>query len=431
MAIANGAGLRENDSGRRRPLWDWLLLAVILLGLCGLAVAIVAMAVAQPATETPRRPRVTPEMARFNAWERQLKEARDEGEFEAVEAAARRTLAEAPLAANALRLLALAAETRGHLEAAERLMERAEERNRADVAVQAWLLKRRLETGRVEEAMEPLDAMLRADPNLLRTLLPVIVELARVPDGARALADLLAREPPWRAMVLREVALRAPDLGAPASLFKAVGTGPRPPSAAELNPYLDRLVAARLYLRAFMEWTKSLPRQRISELSSLNNGSFERVPTGAPFDWKLDPVRGARMEIVSGGVSGGKALRIEFLNARVPFQHVRQLVLLVPGYYELQGKVRVDRLQTAGSLRWKISCADEPEGASAVGERLAETQGWDDFVLPFNIPARGCKAQWLTLELAARIPSERQIVGRVWFDGLKIELVPPTERPRN
>jgi hypothetical protein len=45
---------------------------------------------------------------------------------------------------------------------------------------------------------------------------------------------------------------------------------------------------------------------------------------------------------------------------------------------------------------------------------------WTDFMVKFQVPATECGAQWLQLELPARIDPEFGIEGRVWYQDLRI-----------
>jgi hypothetical protein len=49
---------------------------------------------------------------------------------------------------------------------------------------------------------------------------------------------------------------------------------------------------------------------------------------------------------------------------------------------------------------------------------------WTDFAVKFQVPATGCEAQWLQLELPARIESELRIEGQVWYQNLRVTPAP-------
>ena len=45
---------------------------------------------------------------------------------------------------------------------------------------------------------------------------------------------------------------------------------------------------------------------------------------------------------------------------------------------------------------------------------------WTDFMVKFQVSATDCGAQWLQLELLARIDPELRIEGQVWYQDLRI-----------
>ena len=155
------------------------------------------------------------------------------------------------------------------------------------------------------------------------------------------------------------------------------------------------------------------------------NGGFEDEPSRYGFDWRIDRVAGATVERLGGmGVSGERALYIEFQNRRVPFAHVRQLLTLEPGSYRLSVRYRLDGLRNERGLTWVVQCADGQRTRLGTSRRLTGSAPWTTLDLDFDIPAQDCGGQWLRLELAARIPAETLIGGRAWFDDVAI-----TRRP--
>jgi hypothetical protein len=118
---------------------------------------------------------------------------------------------------------------------------------------------------------------------------------------------------------------------------------------------------------------------------------------------------------------GGKsALLVQFSGARVSFANVKQLMLLAAGDYTFSGKVKAQELFTTRGLWWKIFCAGDPTKILAHTELVSGTLPWSDFAVHFQVPAADCEAQWLQLELPARIEPEKKIAGEVWYRQLSI-----------
>jgi hypothetical protein len=301
-------------------------------------------------------------------------------------------------------------------------MQLAVERSQADVAAQAWLFDRRLAEGDIAASFIHLDAALRANQRLLPVFFPTIEALLGVEGGPVALTGLLGTDPPWRGAALRALTREPADPLVALPIFQTLLESPRSPTPSELNPYLDRLIRDGFVQQAYALWRASLPEERRIDGTGLVNGDFEQVLSGTPFDWRLGSVRGARLEISDAQrASGQMSLEIEFLDTRVAFRHVQQLLLLEPGKYHLKGKFLTHALRTVRGLRWRITCLGRGGRLLGSSNPLLDGAGWREFDLIFNVPGKGCPAQWLTLVLPARIASERQIAGQIWLDGLQIE----------
>jgi hypothetical protein len=217
------------------------------------------------------------------------------------------------------------------------------------------------------------------------------------------------------------------DVGSAVVLVLALEERGSPPSNEELRPILRRLVDGGLGDQAFLLWARLLPPERLGELGNVNNGGFEFAPTGLAFDWSLDPVEGAEVDVVPSPDAGrGNALRAEFSGRRVPFQHVSQVLFLAPGAYRFTLKGKAEGIDNERGFWWQVSC---PDGTLlAATERLSGTTPWAEFDADFRVPATGCATQTLRLSLAARVPIEQEVAGTVWFDDLAISRHPASGR---
>jgi hypothetical protein len=362
--------------------------------------------------------------------ERQILEADGAVDWAEIRRAAQHILAAHPLQSRALFLLGLAAEAEGREDQATALMSIAAARSLRDRRAHLWLFTHRLRQRQYGPALGHADVILRTRPRLGASLLPALIAVASIPEARPHLIGLIEAGPPWRNWFLSEFSKRAADPSDPSPLYAALQAGLHPPSNAELRPHLDRLIGSGRFEQAFVAWLSALAPRKMQDLTYLYNGDFERPLSNLAFDWVISQVRGAEIDVSDSSVDKGRALRIQFARARVPFKHVRKLVMLPPGPYRLSGKARAVDLRTERGLVWKLSCAEGSREILASTPRIAGT-ATSEFTEQFTVPAQGCRAQWLVLELAARIPSEQDVGGgTVWYDSLQIQRVvaPPASQ---
>ena len=335
---------------------------------------------------------------------------------------AQRALRSNPLNARTLALLGLIAERKGDQKGADALMRIAGARTWNDPMTNAWLFNREIARGDYPNALPYLDAMLRMDFEAQkRRLLPMLVAFTNNPLAFKSLTTFLATSPPWRTWFLSELSARLSNQARLVELYTALNETENPPTKKELRPYLDRLIKSGNFEQAYQIWRETLqPEQRENSTYPFNR-DFEIAIDGAPFNWNLDAPRGAHVEIVTSDDSGRKrALLVEFSGGRIDFASVKQLMMLPSGNFTFRGKVKTKELRTSRGLWWHIFCANASTITLAHTELVSGTAPWTDFAVKFEVPATDCKAQWLRLELPARIGSEFSIEGQVWYQDLRI-----------
>ena len=95
--------------------------------------------------------------------------------------------------------------------------------------------------------------------------------------------------------------------------------------------------------------------------------------------------------------------------------------MLPPGPYELDGLLKGDGLTTPRGMQWVISCHDGADQQLGASDDFAGTFDWHSFAVPFIVPATGCLAQTLSLELDTRSPLDQQVVGTFRSDAIAIK----------
>src|SRR5207253_10785429 len=103
-------------------------------------------------------------------------------------------------------------------------------------------------------AFDYVDALLRGFPYLSDQVFPVLIKVLDSPQAISALAAKLETNPPWRPSFLAALAAEAPESNLPRAVLAAIKSGPIPPTASEVKPYLDRLLKSELVNQAYADW---------------------------------------------------------------------------------------------------------------------------------------------------------------------------------
>jgi hypothetical protein len=347
--------------------------------------------------------------------------AEPNGNLDSAREWAQRALRSSPLNSRAFTLLGLIAERKGDQKGAEALMRIAAARTWRDQTTDEWLLNNEAHRGDYTHALLYADALQRISYNFQPELFPVLASFTVDPRAFQALTAFLASSPPWRSSFLSELSARLANTARLVQLYTALNDSENPPRKEELRPYLTRLIKDGDFKLAYQTWRATLaPQQRVDETHPFNR-DFDFPVDGLPFNWTLETTPAADIQVVSTVDSGKKrALLIEFSGARVRFANVKQLMLLPAGDYSFSGKLKAAELRTVRGLWWRIFCATASANTIANTELVSGTMPWTDFTVKFQVPAIDCGAQWLQLELPARIDPELRIEGQVWYQDLRI-----------
>ncbi|MFN7183639.1 MAG: hypothetical protein ACK4MZ_05555 [Thermomonas haemolytica] len=335
------------------------------------------------------------------------------GDLQAAQDSARRVLATSPLRGQAFRILAQVADRRGDAVQALHLYQIAVRRAPRDLPARAWLAQHALQQGQYAAALVQIDNLLRMAPARAATINPVLVQLARDPAFADALAHALAGDPPWRDGTL--AALRDPKTGNPdvAGRILQALQAQGGLSQDEYDRWLDSLMAQGRWGEAYARWAGSVPKPE-GRLPLLYNGDFRQPPTNAGFDWRLKRVPGVLLDFVPDAGVRGQAAYLNFLDRRVPEAGLSQPLLLGPGRYRLAFRARATALRSEMGLQWQVVCA----GSGIVLARsdpLQGNTGWTPFQMEFAVPPARCPGQWLRLVNPVPAGAAQRVSGELWL----------------
>lgn len=329
-----------------------------------------------------------------------------------------------PFNGRAYRVLAQVSEAEKNSPLAHALYQKAELYSPRDLETRAALLNHALLGNQLEAAVYQLDMLLRLQPDLQPQLMPVIAQLADIPAAHDPLILVLDKNPPWRVHVIKTLFTQE-KAGERYPLFVsrlAQSKGGMPD--AEQQAWLGALNQNKQWSLAYLSWAVNLPPELQKELGNIFNGSFENEPVGSEFDWQFVSVPGASMDrSFREGVKGEKALLVQFSDRRVPFNHVRQTLVLPAGSYRLSGQGFSQDLVTERGLVWNILCLGGGPNLAISEPWQGNSQQWRRFSVEFEVPTSNCEAQSLTLQLPARVPAEQQVSGAIWFDDLRVQKI--------
>jgi hypothetical protein len=350
---------------------------------------------------------------------------KEDGNLDSAREWAQRALRSSPLNARALTLLGLIAERKDDQKSADALMRIAVGRTWRDPTTDKWLLNRDASRGDYAHALLYADAMLRMRWEFQSELFPVLASFTVDPRAFEALIAFLATSPPWRPWILSELSARLANQTRLVQLYAALTDTGNPPTKDELRPFLNRLIKDENFELAYQTWRATLPPQQGADKTYPFNRDFEFPVDNLPFNWNLERFAGADIQVVPADGGKKRALVVEFSGARAHFG-VKQVLLLPAGDYSFTGKVKTAELRTSRGLWWRIFCATATATTLANTELVSGTMPWSEFTVKFQVPAADCGAQWLQLELPARIEAESRIEGQVWYQDLVITPIPPT-----
>lgn len=350
--------------------------------------------------------------------ERQLAD----GNAAAARVTATRLLEREPLQGQAFRILAAASEREGDQERALQLYQIAVRRAPRDQATRAWLARHFLQQGDYPQALVQIDALLRVAPWRTDKVHPALVQMAQDAVFAKALAQVLRSDPPWRAGVL--AALRHPKTGSPLAAGQVMQAlqDEGGLSADEYSRWLDGLISQGRWGEAYARWASSANKPG-GRLPLLYNGDFALDPSGTGFDWRRRRVPGVLMEFEPGKEAGSRIVHLQFLGRRVPNAGLEQALMLAPGRYRMLLRARARAVRSEMGLQWRIACAG-PARVVGRSEALQGSFDWMDVDMEFTVPPVGCPGQWLRLENPVPSGAGQQVAGDLWLTGFRLKRQP-------
>nr|WP_313633958.1 hypothetical protein [Brevundimonas naejangsanensis] len=337
-------------------------------------------------------------LARLNAEEPPVLSAQSgKGERTAAAADARSVLLREPLSARAYSRLGQISVLDGDTGEADLLMQAAARRSLRDGPSQVWIFARALERGDHKAAAQAFDILMRRRPDLFDALAPAaMAALDQNPNARTAMAERLALEPAWRGRFLGAYVQKAATAQHAYDVLQQLRRAPASPSDAEMRSYIDRLLAERAYVAAYVAWAQHHSLQDATD-DGVSDGGFEEEPALPPFGWTFKVGDGAAAQRGPATNGAGWVLQASVAGGLSRRTLAQQMMVLSPGVYQLSGRAWTRAGDAESRFVWSIRCVGGAERASMTEGRSSPGR-WRTFVVDFEIPATGCDAQTLALQ---------------------------------
>lgn len=341
----------------------------------------------------------------------------------------RARLGQQPADYAALVVLALTLEREGDAEGARAAMAQAVRLAPSDrqtlLASAAFALRSGDEAG----ALGTLQRVADLYPEAWVKLWPALTQMLDEGRHAESFAAAARENPAWWRSFFDHACRSSKNVDAVERVF-VVRASAGKAGEAERRCMIGRLEQEGHWARAYQAWLNSLPAEQRQRVGNVFNGDFAWPISNLGFDWTTPRRDGVVAEARStGGANGGRALLVEFVDARWTGTPVQQHLMLAPGRYRFEGRGRADRLDTWLGVQWGLYCVPAPGGAErqlARTGRFRGTSAWEAWDEPFAVP-KDCPVQLLRLELAnpradAATPGNvaARLQGLAWFDGLRV-----------
>lgn len=293
-----------------------------------------------------------------------------------------------PTAVPAVVTLGLVYQLRGQTSEARRTFAYAQRLSRRNLTAELWAIEDAVTRGDVASALQHYDIALRTSQGASDILFPVLAAAIQNPEVRTGLIKTLSQKSAWGHLFIDFVAARGPDTVAAARFFEELQAAHvfLPPSA--VAAVVNRLIASndldaawRFYSRFRLGVRRDMSRDprfmadlipSVLDWEPTNNSSIstsiQRGLSGNAFTFALPPTVGGLL--------------------------LRQLQLLPPGRYRLDGHSVGINVSDGTRPYWLLACSDGRELGRVVIPNSETAEGRHNGVL--TVP-NGCPAQLLML----------------------------------
>jgi hypothetical protein len=317
--------------------------------------------------------------------------------------------------------LARLALARGDTVRADALSERVDGLRPVDPVVQ-WQLGRYWSSrGDPARTLRHWSRSLEASPDARAAGFPALRALLKNPSSHSAFRSLLTDPPGWWEDFFADTAQGQTDLELVRRFYQLRNESfGAPLSPREHRVWFERLMREQSFEEAYAAWVDGLTTAQRRHLGLVFDGGFELPLSGFGFDWHSTQL--SRVEVGPARPEGEErqALRLRFRLLRLPYEHLYQPLLLVPGAYEVAGSFRSQDLMTDGGFRWMVRCRVPDQALLGESERLFPVETWTPFKFEIEVPDSCLLQEFRLISVDVVGPEGTATDGELWFDDLSI-----------
>ena len=254
---------------------------------------------------------------------------------------------------------------------------------------------------RYPDALREMDYTLRSSEDVRRVVLPELVKTMRVPEGRRAVAEVLANRPVWREEFIKTAQSQAGTIRPEQArdlLDRVRALRPRGDWSLERALYIQSLASAGRVGEARSAWLNTMPHADRLRYRFISDGDFTGRLGPQSFGWTLRESDAGRAEIIA---SGGQAsyLGVTYFGGK-NVELAEQMLALAPGAYQLSFLAKSGEGAKSGNLYWAVSCT--PGGAELARIQVVDLQPvYRRYQGEVRVPGSGCSGQRLHLVVEA------------------------------
>ncbi|MEK6637501.1 MAG: hypothetical protein AABY88_05390 [Pseudomonadota bacterium] len=323
-------------------------------------------------------------------------------------------LIESPLQIEALRTIGFIEDGDGNATKARQILGIASKISKRDALTQAWLFDRYYREGRMGNALEAADIVMRQERGSWDFLVAELLKFSDDPRMVNPIAQTLSYNPNWRGTFLEGLGRSGKTPQIAYQIFRRLQTLGQPANTAELTAYFSRFHDASMPALSWQSWTDLVPAAKSGDL--IRDGGFEGIDAPPPYNWSFYQSDGVYAERVANPKGVGRALYLSYGGDSLA-NFANQMLALKPGTYRLALNVYAEAATTKNQFILYLRCGGINTTREIEKIDLTATLGqWSTKRLDFKVDT-GCPTQQIWVSGLGR-PGSKDAT--MWLDNVRL-----------